>query len=155
MDNEDYLLRMFEQMAKMAAHLCGLSELVHIVELNRQGEHAEALAAIDRAWDELFAGPRGMVQTVDTATLVAILRQPARLRVAAQLFTEEARARAATGDTGRAAACRRRALELILEARAIEPDAEDDAALGELRAAVAPEALSARHRAMLDPARVS
>src|SRR5262245_34714271 len=47
MYNEDYLLRMFEQMAEMAAHLCGFRELVHIVQLNRQGDHARALAEID------------------------------------------------------------------------------------------------------------
>ena len=152
MDNEDYLLRMFEQMAEMAAHLCGFSDLVRIVQLNRQGDHAGALAAIDRAWDDLFAGPRGMVQTVDTATLVAILRQPARLRVAAQLFTEEARAWNGRGDTARAAACQRRALELILEARAVAPDAEDDAVLAELRAAVPIASLSPRHRALLPDA---
>ena len=149
MYNEDYLLRMFEQMAEMAAHLCGFSELVHIVQLNRQGAHDEALAAIDRAWDDLFAGPRGMVQTMDSATLVAILRQPARLRVAAQLFTEEARAWAGRGDTARAAACQRRALELILEARTVAHDAEDDAVLAELRAAVPIASLSPRYRAML------
>jgi hypothetical protein len=149
MYNEDYLLRMFEQMAEMLAQACGFSELVHIVQLNRRGEHAEALAAIDRAWDDLFPGPRGMVQAVDTATLVAMLRQPVRLRVAAQLFAEEARAWAGQGDAARAAACRRRALELILEAGAIDPADEDRAALDELRAAVPLDALSARHRTML------
>jgi len=149
MYNEDYLLRMFEQMAEMAAHLCGFRELVHIVQLNRQGDHARALAEIDRAWDDVFAGPRGMVHAVDTPTLVAMLRQPARLRVAAQLYTEEARARAGSGDAERAAGCYRRALELILEARAIDPDDADDAMLRELRGLVPDDALAPRYRTLL------
>ena len=150
MYNEDYLLRMVEQMAEMAAHLCGFSELVHIVQLNRQGDHAGALAAIDRVWDDLFAGPRGMVQTMDSATLVAMLRQPARLRVAAQLFTEEARAWAGRGDAARAAACQRRALELVLEARARDPRAEDDAAILELSRLAPVDTLDPRYRGATD-----
>lgn len=121
MYSEDYLLRQIEQMAEMLAHLSGFSELVHIVQHNRRGDHAEALAAIDRTWDDLLAGPRGMARSIDTATLVALLRQPARLRAAAQLFSEEALARDGLGNPARAADCRRRAVELLREAEAIDP----------------------------------
>lgn len=134
MYSEDYLLRMFEQMADMLAHAVGAGPIAHIMQLNRRGAHEDALAAIERVWDELFTGPRGMIDAVDARTIAAMLRHPAKLRLAAQLLAEEARARAGLGEAARAVRCYRRARELVLEARAIAPDERDDAVLRELSA---------------------
>jgi len=149
MYNEDYLLRMFEQIVDTAAHLVGFHALVEIAQLNRRGDHDDALAAIDRAWDDLLPGPRGLVRAVDIRMLAALLREPAKLRLAVQLLGEEARAHAGTGDAARAADRYRRAMELLLEARAIDPDDQDFAVLRELSGVVPRAALAPRYRAML------
>jgi len=149
MYNEDYLLRMFEQIVDTVAHLVGFHTLVEIAQLNRGGAHDEALAAIDRAWDDLLPGPRGLARAIDTAMLAALLREPAKLRLAVQLLGEEARAHAGNGDAARAADRYRRAIELLLEARAARPDDQDLAVLRELSAVVPRAVLAPRYRAML------
>jgi len=115
-------LRQIKQLADALARIAGLR-----LEGNVDGaiEHAE------RAWDDLVGRPRGLVDIVDTATLVAMLREPARIRAAAQLLVEEGRAREAKHDM-RATACYRSALQLRHAARAAEPSADDDAAILEL-----------------------
>jgi hypothetical protein len=75
-----------------------------------------------------------------------MLREPARIRAAARLSCEEGRALAATGDPLYAALRYRRALELLLEARAIDPNGHDDAALVELARLVPSATLDPRYR---------
>jgi hypothetical protein len=180
MYREDYLLRLIQQLVQSLARIAGL---------NRSGKHDEALAASEDAWDRLLDAPRGMIAAIDTPTLAMLLREPAKMRVAAQLCYEEARALGGTerspegagregpqapdqrsegpsegdvlgghmeyslparkGDPVQAALRYRRALELILEARALDPQPEDDEAILELRQHVPVDTLDARYRQLL------
>jgi hypothetical protein len=138
MFREDYIIRLIEQLAAAIARIAGL---------NRRGEHDKALAAADRAWGELLDVPRALADTVNTATLVGMLRDPAKLRLAAQLFSEEGRALAGQGDPVHAQIRYRRAMELTLEARAIDRTDQDDAVILELSRLVPIDTLAARYRA--------
>ena len=137
MFREDYIMRLIHQLADFVAHIAGL---------NQKGEHDKALAAVDQAWSKLLDAPRALIDAVDTPTLAGMLRDPARMRAAAQLFHEEARALAGKGDPLHAGIKYRRALELILEARAIEPSGEDDGAIVELSRLVPSHTLDPRYR---------
>ena len=75
-----------------------------------------------------------------------MLREPGKMRVAAQLLAEEGHARTGKGDPASAAICYRRATELVLEARAIDPSPEDDVALLELGRLVPMTQLDPRYR---------
>ena len=119
---DDYLLRQVKQLADALARIAGL---------RLDGNLDAAIEDAERAWDEVIGRPRGLVDIVDTQTLVAMLREPARIRAAAQLLVEEGRAREARQDA-RAAVCFRTALELRHAARAAEHSADDDAAILEL-----------------------
>jgi tetratricopeptide (TPR) repeat protein len=134
---EDYLLRLIHQLADAIAAIAGL---------NRKGEHDKALAAADQAWGKLLDAPRELIDAVDTPTLAGMLREPAKIRVAAQLCYEEGRALAGKGDPLHAGIRYRRAMELTLEARAIDPSAEDAAAILELSRLVPTDTLDPRYR---------
>lgn len=119
MYQEDYILRLVQQVAAFAAHIAGL---------NQKGEYDQALAASDQAWGKLLEDtPRALIDAVDTPTLAGMLREPAKIRAAAQLFVEEGRALAGKGDSQRAAARFRRAMELIFEARMLDPKGDSSA----------------------------
>ena len=130
-------MRMIEQLVKFIAHVAGL---------NNKGEHDKALAAADQAWSKLLDAPLELIHAVDTPTLAAMLREPEKIRAAAQLLYEEGRALAGKGDPVHATLRYRRAMELVLEARAIDPDEEDDAVLFELSRLVPAESLDPRYR---------
>jgi len=123
MFREDYILRLIKQLVDVIARIAGL---------NRRGEHDRALAEAEQAWGKLLDAPRDLIDAVDTPTLAGMLRDPEKMRVAAQLLREEGRALAGKGDPLHAHLRYRRAMELILEARAIEPSDADDAFLMEL-----------------------
>jgi plasmid stabilization system protein ParE len=142
MYRDDYLLRMIEQLAAAIARLAGL---------NDRGDHDQALAAADRLWNELLDGPGGIPDGLDSRTLAALLRRPAQVKLAHQIACEQARALAGKGDAVAAAAQYRRALELLLEARALAPRTGhgDEAVIAELLRHVPRDALAPRYRAML------
>ena len=135
---EDYILRLVQQLVAAIARIAGL---------NQRGAHDEALAVADRAWCELLDVPREMLDAMDTPSLAAMLREPAKLRLAARLFVEEAHALASKGDPRLAAARLRRALELFLEVHATDPSEQDDAAIRDLLRVVPVEILAPRYRA--------
>lgn len=138
MIREDYIIRMIEQLAAF---------LARIVRKREAGDYAGALAEAGKAWDDLIGQPpRDLVDRLDTPTLAGLLGDAARMRVAAQLLTEEGRAYAGKGDPAHAAVCYRRAWELYLEARVREPSLEDDAAIGELSRLVPANQLDPRYR---------
>ena len=146
MFQEDYLLRTIQQLVDAIARIAGL---------NQRAEHDRALADAEQTWSGLLGIPAELAATVDSRTLAGMLREPARIRLAAQLVREQARALAGQGDTRCAAVQSRRALELLLEARASEPaarSAEDAAAIRELAGVVAMDQLAPRYRAMLPAA---
>lgn len=123
MYRQDYLMRMIQQLAESIARAAGF---------NRAGDHDKALAATARAWDELLDAPREVIATASAATLATLLRDPARMRAAAQLSYEEGRACDGKSDPRGAQLHYRRALELVREARARQPSDSDDAAMLEL-----------------------
>lgn len=116
-------MRMIDQLVLFIAHVSGL---------NGKGEHEKALVAAEQAWGKLLDAPLDMIYSVDGKTLAGMLREPARIRAAAQLLYEQGRALAATGDPLHAALRYRSAMELVIEARAIAPDEQDDAVIFEL-----------------------
>jgi hypothetical protein len=156
MFQRDYILRMVEQLAAAIARIAGL---------NQRGQHDQALADADQAWGELLGDiPPEIAASVDSRTLAGMLRQPARIRLASQILGEQARALAGQGDDAGTARRARRALELLLEARAAEAaaptrparsqcgapdDAADAAAIRTLLPLAPADALAPRHRALL------
>jgi hypothetical protein len=145
MFQEDYLLRVIQQLVDAIARIAGL---------NRRGEHDQAVVEADQAWSDLLGVPAELAATVDSRTLAGMLREPARIRLAAQLVREQARALTGKGDAAGAAVRCRRALELWLEARATEPRGRgagdnDEAAIGELAHVVPADQLAPRYQAML------
>jgi hypothetical protein len=137
MYREDYLMRLIQRLADFVARVAGL---------NRKGEHDQALAVAGQTWDELLDAPRDVIAAVDSATLATMLRDPAKIRTAAQLCHEEGRAFEGKGDPVHAQLRYRRALELVLEARSREPRPEDDAAIFELSRVVPAASLDPRYR---------
>ncbi|HEX7841896.1 MAG TPA: hypothetical protein VF469_30710 [Kofleriaceae bacterium] len=138
---DDYILRVIQQLADAIARIVGL---------NQRAEYDRALAEAEQAWSELLDLPAGLADAVDSRTLAGMLREPARIRLAAQLAQEHARALTGKGDTHGAALRSRRALELLLEARALAAaEPTDEATLRELQRVVSLDALAPRYRAML------
>jgi hypothetical protein len=137
MFREDYIIRLIQQLVDAIARIAGL---------NRRGDHDKALAEAEQAWGQLLDAPPDLVDAVDTATLAEMLRSPEKMRIAAQLLHEEGRAFAGKGDPLHAGARYRRAMELVLEARAVEPSEQDDAILMELSRVVPVATLDPRYR---------
>jgi hypothetical protein len=134
---QDYILRLIEQLADAVRRIAGL---------RKKGDFDAALAEAEGAWAKLLDVPRELVDMVDTPTLAERLREPTNMRIAAQLLTEEARALAGNGDPLHAALRYRKAFELTLEAKAIQPTAEDEAMLLELSRHVHANQLDPRYR---------
>lgn len=130
-------MRLIRQLAEALQRIAGY---------NRKKDHANALAAIERAWGELLELPRDVIDVLDSMTLAEMLSEPDKIRIASQLLTEEAIALAGKGDPANAARCYRRAMELRLEARALASDPSDDAALLELSHHVHANQLDPRYR---------
>lgn len=134
---EDYLMRLIQQVADFLAQIAGHE---------RKREYEVAIDEAGRAWDELLGVPRGVVEVTDSATLAGLLRDPARIRAASQLLVAEARVVKGKGDPLGAAVLYRRALELVLEARALDPTDADDAMVFELSREVPASTIDARYR---------
>jgi hypothetical protein len=135
---EDYIIRLIKQLGAFLARIAGK---------RREGDFEGALDEAGKAWDDLIGQPpRELVDVLDTHTLAELLGEPAKMRVAARLLVEEGRAYAGKGDPVHAAICYRRAWELYLEARVIEPSDEDEAAISELARLVPANQLDPRYR---------
>jgi hypothetical protein len=123
MIREDYVMRMVKQFADAIARMLGLRQ---------RGEHQAALDEAGRLYEDLFAIPREATDRVDTPTVASLLGRPDKIRAAAMLFWEEGHIYKAKVGPLTAFARYRRAHELFLEARAIDPTEDDDSALLEL-----------------------
>ncbi len=135
---EDYIIRLIKQLGAFLARIAGK---------RREGDFEGALDEAGKAWDDLIGQPpRELVDVLDTHTLADLLGEPAKMRVAARLLVEEGRAYAGKSDPVHAAICYRRAWELHLEARVIEPSDEDDVAISELARLVPANQLDPRYR---------
>jgi hypothetical protein len=136
MQREDWIMRVIRQLAEAIARVAGYVD---------KHDYDAALDEAGRAWD-LLGVPRELVDRVDGPTLASLLREPAKLRAAAELLVAEAKAYAGKRDPMHAGLCYRRAFELYLEARALEPTAADDAAIFELSRMVPPGEVDPRYR---------
>ena len=134
---DDYIIRLIRQVAAFVARIAGLRE---------QGQYDQALMESCKAFDELFDLPHDIGDAVDTPSLAVILRTPERMRLAAQLFWEEGRIYKGKRDPLTAAVKLRRAFELYLEARALDPTEEDTTAILELSRDVPASELDPRYR---------
>lgn len=137
MIREDYIMRMIRQLADALARITGL---------RTAGRPDDALEECDRTYDGLGV-PGELVARLDTATLASMLRHAETMRAVAQVCCEEARIYEGKGDPMTAFARWRTAHELILEARAIDPQPEDDTRILELSRNVPASHLAARYRA--------
>jgi tetratricopeptide (TPR) repeat protein len=122
MIREDFLLRQIKQFAEALARM---------LKLRTAGKYDEALAQADALYEALGI-PRGLHDVVDTPTLASMLRTADAIRMAAQLQVEEGHIYKAKGDPVMAFTKYKRAHELMLEARALEPIPTDDTMLLEL-----------------------
>ena len=135
---DDYIIRLIKQLGAFLARIAGK---------RKQEDYEGALAEAGKAWDDVIGQPpRELVEVLDTHTLAEMLKEPVRMRAAAQILIEEGRAYAGKGDPAHAAICYRRAWELYLEARVIEPSEDDVAALSELARLVPANQLDPRYR---------
>lgn len=137
MIREDFLLRMIRQFADALARIAGR---------RRAGEYDQAQREIDALREQLLAGPRELLDELDSASLAQLLGDPDKIRTAAMLAWEEGRLRAARADPPGAFARYRRAHELLLEARAVAPHPDDDTALFELSRVAPAWHLAERYR---------
>ncbi len=121
-----------------------------VARISGHGARREDEAALDevgRAWTDLLDVPRDLVDRLDGPTLAQLLAEPAKMRVAAELLVEEAKVHTARGDLIHALVCRKRAFELYLEARALDPEPGDDTAIFELGRVIPPNEIDPRYRA--------
>ena len=137
MFREDYVMRLVKQFAEAIARM---------LRLRQKGEHQAALDEAGRLYEELFTIPREVTDRVDTPTMASLLGRADKIRAAAMLFWEEGHIYKAKGDPLTAFARYRRAHELFLEARAIEPTEDDDAAILELSRVAPARDLDPRYR---------
>ncbi len=122
MFRDDYLIRQIKQLADVLARM---------LKLRTEKHYDAALAAADELYEQLGI-PRGLHDVVDSPTLASMLRTPEAIRAAAHLQVEEGHIYRAKGDPMTAFSKYRRATELVLEARALDPQPADDAMLLEL-----------------------
>jgi len=133
MYREDFLMRTIRQIGEALARLAGL---------RKAGELERALESADSIYEELGI-PRALIDVIDSPSLADMASRPDKIRALALLLWEEGHIYKAKGDPLTAFGRYRRAHELFLEARARDPQPDDDSAILEL-SRVAP----ARH---LDP----
>lgn len=137
MFRQDYLIRLIEQLGQAIRRIAGL---------NDAERYEDALDEVERRWNDLLGVPHELISAVDTPTLASMLRAPETMRAAVRLLVEEARALAGKGDPVHATLRYRLAIELLLEARAIAEDPDDEAVLLELSRHVRVNQLDARYR---------
>lgn len=137
MFQNDYVMRLIKQVVHAIARM---------LELSEQGDHDKALRQAETAW-ELLGVPQELVSVVDTATLADMLREPDKMRAAAQLSYEQGNVIKSAKDPMTAVAHYRRALELYLELRTRAPKDEDLEAVQHLVTLVPQEYLPEKYRA--------
>lgn len=123
MIREDYIIRLIKQLAGFVARIAGY---------RKRGDYERAMQEVGSAWSNITEVPRELVDATDSQTLASLLREPQKMRCAAQLLAEEARVMIARGDPLNASVLRARAFELYEIARAQDPQDDDDAVMAEL-----------------------
>lgn len=138
MQREDFIERMIRQLAEALARIAGRTA---------SGKLDEAIQESDRAWTDLLDVPRDLVDRLDGPTLAQLLADPIKMRIAGELLAAEARVHQAKGNPVHALICNKRAFELFLEARALDPQPDDEAAILELARTIPPTEIDPRYRA--------
>jgi hypothetical protein len=134
---DDYIGRMIRQLGEFLARISGLAA---------KQDYLGAFDEVGRAWTDLLDVPRELVEVLDGPTLARMLGDPAKMRAGGELLAEEARLHTAKGDLVHAMQCSKRAFELFLEARALDPQATDDAAILELGRVIPPNEIDPRYK---------
>lgn len=138
-DKKDYILRLIEQMGRLVA------ALLHKV---RNGEESQVALADARVALSQMLGPLAdIAPRMDSVTAGQMVGDPDVLGAWAELIAAEAEVASTHGDIDTAAASRRRALELALEAHLRTPTDRPEllALIERLRPAVAGQAIAPRH----------
>jgi hypothetical protein len=139
MQRYDFLERLIQQIAEAIARIAGLS---------RQGRSDEALVVVDQTYRGLGVDPEAL-RRLDSRSLAMLHGPPEKLRALARLCELEAEILEKLGRQSAARERWRRALELVLEADALDLSGADAEQLSRLAAQVDREALSERYRARL------
>ncbi|MEO8551033.1 MAG: hypothetical protein ABI678_13700 [Kofleriaceae bacterium] len=134
---DDYLHRMIRQLAEFVARISGFTATE---------QWDAALQETDRAWTDLLDVPRELVDRLDGPTLARLLAEPAKMRLAAELLAAEGKVHQGKRDPVHALICAKRAFELYLEARALDPQPGDDGAIFELARVIPPNEIDPRYR---------
>ena len=135
---DDYIGRMIRQLAQFVAKISGLA---------RSRTISGAFDEVARAWTELLDVPRELVERARRADAGADARRSGKdacRRRAARRRGEGSAPRTATSSTRCNAS--KRAFELFLEARAIDPQASDDVAILELARVIPPNEIDPRYK---------
>jgi hypothetical protein len=137
---EDYLFRQIKQIAEALARM---------LKLREERRYDDARAVADSLYEQLGI-PRELHDVVDTPTLASMLRSADNIRLAAQLQVEEGHIYKLEGDPVTAFTKYKRAHELILEARALDPIPADETMLFELSRLAPHYMLDERYRSPQD-----
>jgi len=105
----DYIMRMAERLAELAARILGL---------RRAGKLDEAKEEAEQAYGELLGLPPGLIDVVDVATLASLVGAPEKYPGVADVLEADAAVLEDLGDGARAA--RRRELARGLRDRATD-----------------------------------
>ncbi len=135
---EDFIIRLIKQVADFVKRVVNTREV--------EGDNERARDEIQRAYEDLLGLPPGLSDRLDAATMATMLRDPDKMRAAAQLSWQEGHTYKAMRDPVTAFARYRRAHELYLEARALDPQEQDDAAILELSRLAHARDLDPRYR---------
>ena len=100
----DYVMRIVQQLAELAARVLGL---------RKKGHLDEAVAAVEQAARSLAGVDLRMIEGVATPSVAALVGDPDRLELLARLAAMRAEVEEDRGDAAAAAAWRTRAEELF------------------------------------------
>lgn len=148
-DRHDWLLVQLDELADAVRTIAA-----RVLEVDTENDDEDQLAETEAKLDDMLEQhfEHARMAVTDARTAAMILRPPGRIRAYAQLLAHKATLEGKRGraDVGHALA--RRALELQLEATALEPDLDksDHDAIAALLEREPPPRLGARHQQLLD-----
>lgn len=136
---KDYILQMIEQLTAAVASVVGLKEA---------GKLDDALRLVRETADGIFGPLLRTLDEVDSATAASLIGDSEKVAAYATLLAERADIYERKGDTRRARADHRRALEMYLERARLAPPLDDGtrAAIETLRTKVDEACLAERYR---------
>jgi hypothetical protein len=119
---QDYLLRIIEQAAQAIARMLGATQRGDFVDAQQAAESAYSLLGV----------PPDLVLRMDSAGLAGLFAQPEKIRMLSKLLWQEGELLRAKKDPINGLDRQRKAVELLLEAQRLAPQAEDAANLQEM-----------------------